>query len=240
MPATLRFFIQNWHPFARRFLVGAALGLLLLMPFSALIGETTLQQDEGPCFLVAWGGDGGLPALAVIGHLPEASNEAVVLLPGSGSAGASLRVALQNRGIDTLTALFLPTGAPYPKGAKALFKGLSPRKLIIAEDSRSRSDWQSIVDDAQAQGVALEKLLPANGRIWTAQLPGQWTLTYRKLPDSESTGVLNQERSEVTYRFENLVTGEFILERQEGAQRTLLANLPHSNRAGSRWIPLAP
>ena len=238
MSSALRFFQQNWYPFARRFLVGAALGLLFLLPVSALIGATDIQADGKPYFLIAWGGDGGIPALALVGHLPEAPREATILLPGSGSAGASLRVALQNSGINTLTALFLPTGAPFPKGANALLKGLSPRRLIVAEDSRSRTDWQSIVDATQEQGASLEKLLPANGRIWTAPLPGQWTLTYQKLPDSEITGVLKQEGNNISYRFENLATGEFILERHAGEQKNTLANHPHCNKAGSRKIPL--
>ena len=238
MSSALRFFQQNWYPFARRFLVGAALGLLFLLPVSALIGATDIQTDDKPYFLIAWGGDGGIPALALVGHLPEAPREATILLPGSGSAGASLRVALQNSGINTLTALFLPTGAPFPKGANALLKGLSPRRLIVAEDSRSRTDWQSIVDAIQEQGASLEKLQPANVRIWTAPLPGQWMLTYRKLPDSEIAGTLSQEGYPVAYRFENLVTGEFLLKRKNGEQTAILATFPHYNRAGSRKVPL--
>ena len=231
---------QSVLPMALKVVAACAAAVLLLVPAAALVGSSGLPQKNGASgeFVLAWGNDGGCPALAIIGNLPEASREAVVLLPGSSSDGASLRVALQNHGVDTLAALFMPTGSPFPRGANSLLRQFGLRRLIIAEDSRSRTDWKPVQDKAMELGAVQERIQPDNGRIWHTNF-GQWNLTYHKLPDSEIRGTLKHVGDECQYVFENRVTGEFILSSidADGNSQELFCQ-PRTNRNGSVRIPI--
>lgn len=214
--------------------------ILLLLPACALLSaaDHPLAKEEEPSFLLAWGNDGGVPALALLEGLPEARKEAVVLLPGSFSDGASLRVALRNLGVERIDTLFMPTGSPFPRGAGALLRELTLRRLVIAEDARSRTDWKGVSDKALELGAVQERLQPANGRIWQVRI-GQWSLTYQKLPDSEIRGTLRHDGKEGCHIFESRVTGEFAILAidAEGNAREVHCQ-PRTNRSGSIRITL--
>ncbi|GEM_PF-5134860 len=227
---------SRWFALAGRLIGVLALAVLFLVPATALIGGG-VGKDHSPAFLVAWGGDGGLPAVALVNALSESAEEAVVLLPGCSTAGSALRTSLQNDGVAMLAGVFLPTGAPYPKGAKALLKGLEVRRIVVAEDSRSRGDWQSVIQDAVETGTAMERLQPQEGRQWTTEFDG-WTFVYRRLPGGENEGELYRGKNGCHFFFRNLESGEFLLERQEGEVTTQLLELPRINHNGVKRIPM--
>lgn len=227
----------SWERRAGRILGGIALAVLLLVPVTAFLGGGA-GNDHAPAFLVAWGGDGGVPAVALLEALPDGENEAVILLPGSSSAGNMLRAAMQNDGINTLSMLFLPTGSPYPRGAKALLKGHEVRRIVVAEDARSRGDWQGVVQPSLEGGTSLERLQPQNDRQWTTEFRG-WSYSYRRLPDGENEGDLWHGEGGSHFVFRNLETGEFRLECREGKVVTVLLELPRLNHGGSTRVPMA-
>ena len=64
---------------------------MLLGPLWALFGGSAENPlDFRPCLWVAWSGEGGVPALAVVGLSAEFPREAWILLPGEGRAGQYL------------------------------------------------------------------------------------------------------------------------------------------------------
>lgn len=225
---------------AAKVAVVLATAILLLVPTTALVGETAVpaKRVDGASFVIAWGNDGGCPAIALFGGLQEAPKEAVVLLPGSSSDGASLRVALQNLGVDTIAALFMPTGAPFPRGAKSLLKQFKLRRFVVAEDARSRTDWKPVMEKAMELGAVQERIQAKNGRIWHTTF-SQWSMTYQKLPDSEIRGIISSDSQDGYYVFENRVTGEFVLSSvdAEGNSQELFCQ-PRTNRNGSVRIAL--
>lgn len=213
--------------------------VLLLVPAHALIGATAIAfSPNGPTLLLAWGNDGGCPALALLGGLEEAPNEPIVFLPGSSQDGVSLRVSLQNLGVDTIAALFMPTGAPFPRGANSLLKELKLRRFVVAEDARSRTDWKPVLEKATELGAMLERIQEENGRMWHADF-SQWNLKYQKLPESEIRGILKHDGQEEYLVFEKRVTGEFVILHvdSDGNSHELFCQ-PHTNRNGSVRIKL--
>lgn len=184
--------------------------------------------------LVCWGNQGDVPAVALL----EAKREPVVLLPGGYSDGLALAGALKQRGLLQLETLFMPTGAPFPRGAATLAKHCRIRQLVVAQDLRSRLPWHELQEQLTREGTALVYLTPFAEKAWRTEI-GNWKVSYlrassgtmrlcldEKSPGDGSAGrhVFCEERS----------TGVFVVMR-EGEARPLL-ELPKSNRSGMETL----
>ena len=212
-------------------------GMALALMLAVLAGSFLAARNGGaatPGLLVAWGGDGEVPAVALLHGDAAAPGEPVVLLPGGAAAAQELRRALEARGCTAVAALFMPTGAPFPSGAERLADGFAVRRLVVARDPRSREDGAALRQRLLASGGSVEVLSPDAGRVWRGELPGGWRLHFQKGEGGRFRGEVAPSAGMAEIAFELLDTGETVFSRG-GA---VLLALPPTSRPGCQALGL--
>ena len=182
--------------------------IALLLVWRGMPGAMGASGAGSPELVIGVGGSGDIPAVALIapGRPP------VVVLPGGATDAMQLRNALQNRGCRQISALFMPTSAPFPKGAEVLARGFAICTLAAAIDPRSRQDWSQLQRQALSDGVSVAMMPPRHdGKSWQCELP-HCRLLYRKMPEGRFLVELRHDDGDgMLAVFELLPSGELAI-----------------------------
>lgn len=216
----------------KRVVEGVLLAAMISLVASALVwgrGDGLWwRQRAASVLLVAYGGDGDVPALAVI----SPPDTAMVLLPGGMAAARELREALLRRGYSRMEMMFMPTASPFPKGAALLSRRLQIAGVMVARDRRSRLDWTALHAELLHSGCHMEELAAAGKDCWR-WAAGYAVIEYRKLPEG-CFELAYSEGGKVCVTAALLRSGELRIGLADGRQRYY----PRINSAGSDTLPL--
>lgn len=216
---------------------------MLLGPLWALFGGSAENPlDFRPCLWVAWSGEGGVPALAVVGLSAEFPREAWILLPGEGRAGQYLWEGMRRSGVEAASEFLVPSGRGFAKGAEGLASHLRIRRFSLCLPLRGKVPAESLALELAQKGCALQRLPPlqegeaGKGPLWQGPL-GQGTIALRRPAAGQWHGEWRPHGEDLPFLvFDFGKSGVLTVAGRKGE----LLRLPQATPGGWRRIPLPP
>lgn len=137
---------------------------ILLWVMCGLLLLATLRSFFQPAkLLVAWGDDGGLPAVCYSSCPSPGLRQYTVLCPGGSSAATQLLFLLDKHGCARLECIFSSTAAPAPRGVRVLLKKKKAAALILLVAPRRQKSGFDLVSEARSAGIAVQERNHAPG-----------------------------------------------------------------------------
>lgn len=180
--------------------------------------------------IVAWAGDGSLPAVCYHASPDFGQNYYLVLCPGSGSSALQLLFALEKRGCSELACIVSSTAAPSPRGARILLHKKRVTELLLLAETRPQLFWQNLASEAKYAGVGLHIFAITSPNDTVNYYP--WKIHSKRGKNGEMFWSFYLQNQPMNIELAWLKTGELQLQWRDHQGKRGEQYFPRSNRGG--------